>query len=79
MYQNVLGKIPDQHVPRKTWYILVCTKTNLVHTGMYQYVREKNKIEAVHDDAIRTKDLMHTILRDIPLRYQREIIGDVNG
>ncbi len=36
-------------------------------------------MEDVHDDEIRTKDLMHTILHDIPLRYQREIIGDMNG
>ncbi len=40
MYRNVRGKI---HVPRQTWYILVCTKTNLVHAGTYQYVREKAK------------------------------------
>jgi hypothetical protein len=34
-------------------------------------------MEDVHDDEIRTKDFMHTILRDIPLRYQREIIGAI--
>jgi hypothetical protein len=73
MYRN---KFPDQHVPRQTWYILVCTKINLVHTGTYQYVCKKSKMEDVHDDEIRTKDLM---LHDIPLRYQRGIIGDVNG
>jgi hypothetical protein len=79
MYQNVHCKIPDQHVPRQFWHILVCTKTNLVYTGTYQYVREKSKMKDVHDDEIRTKKLMHTILRDIPLRYQREIISDMNG
>jgi hypothetical protein len=36
-------------------------------------------MEDVHDDEIRTEDLIDTILRHIPLSYQREIIGDVNG
>jgi hypothetical protein len=79
MYLNVRGKIPDQYVPRQTWYILVCTKTNLVHTGTLQYVREKSKMVDVNDVGIRTKDLMHTILRVVPLRHQREIISEMNG
>jgi hypothetical protein len=37
---------------------------------------KKSKMEDVHDDEIRAKDL---ILHDIPLHYQRGIIGDVNG
>jgi hypothetical protein len=76
MYQNVHGEIPDQHVPRK----------NLVHTSMYEdkpgtywYIPVCSKMEDVHDDEIRTKDLMHTILLDIPLCYQSEVIGDMNG
>ncbi len=54
-------------------------RDNLVHTGTYWYVREKRKMVNVHDVEIRTKDLMHTNLRAIPLRHQRELICDWNG
>jgi hypothetical protein len=43
MYRNVHGKIPDKYAQKQTWYILVCTETNLVHTGTYQYVCEEKK------------------------------------
>ncbi len=40
----------DKHYkPGTYWYILVCPKTNQVHTGMYLYEREISKMADVQD------------------------------
>ncbi len=59
-----------QHVC--TWYVL----------GSYWYVlvrTRKNKKSIAHNSVNRTVDLMHSILRDIPVRYQRVFHGDIYG
>ncbi len=65
--------------PGTYWYILVCTKTNQVHNGMYQYVREISKMIEVQDVGFPTKDLMHTILRVILLCHHGELFSDMGG
>ncbi len=48
-----------------TLYVLVCTP--------------KNKKINAHNVRNRTKDLMYSILRTIPLRYERSIHGNIFG
>jgi hypothetical protein len=48
-----------------TWYILVSTR--------------KNQKMNAHYVRIQTVNLMHSILRAIPLRYERSFHGDITG
>ncbi len=43
--------------------------------GSYRYIHEKSKMIDVHDVWIRIKDLKHSMLRTLPLRYERELLG----
>jgi hypothetical protein len=55
-----------------TWYVL----------GSYWYVLVrtlKNKKSNAHNSGSRTVELMHSILRAIPLSYQRVFHGDIYG
>ena len=47
--------------------------------SMYRYIRDKTKFVALHDAQNWTKDLMHTKQHILPLRYEREHIGDIDG
>ena len=49
--------------------------------SMYRYIRDKTKFVAVHDSDAQnwTKDLMHTKQHILPLHYEREHIGDIDG
>jgi hypothetical protein len=51
----------------------------LVRTGTYWYEHGKTKKLIAHNCGNRTVDLMHSILRAIPLRYQRIFHGDIYG
>ena len=47
--------------------------------GMYRYLLDKTKFLAMYSYRIRTEDLTHTKRQIIPLRYEREHIGDIDG
>ncbi len=55
-----------------TWYVLGTYCYILVHT-------RKNQILNAQNVQFRTVDLMHSILRAIPLRYQRAFHSYVYG
>jgi hypothetical protein len=61
-------------------YVLICT---LFELGMYLVSLERNGTNTGKQNSlnyeIRTVDLMHSILRAIPLRYQRVFHGDIYG
>ncbi len=52
-----------------TWYAL----------GTYKYALGKTKKMNAHNIGIRTVNLKHSILRDIPLRYKRSFHGAIYG
>jgi len=64
-------------------YVLICTVfvlgMYLVRTGTYWYEHGKIKKLIMHNSRTRTVDLTHSILRAIPLRYQRVFYGDIYG
>jgi hypothetical protein len=56
------------YVSRQTWHVL----------GMYLVVVHTREKKAWHNAGNRTQYLMPTILRVIPLRYQRAFLGDMD-
>jgi hypothetical protein len=47
--------------------------------SVYRYIRDKTKFMSLQNVQTRTKDLLHTERHIIPLRYEREHIGDICG
>ncbi len=58
-------------------FLQVCTRMYSVCTqcvlGMYSKIPKMN----LHNVGIRTVNLMHSILRTMPLRYKRSFHGDI--
>jgi len=79
-----LGLSQGLYVLSQTWYILLCTDTDLVYTiteeyvltgmyrdkpGMYLYPRVCTRKKSMQDVRIRTDNLVHSIVHALPLGH----------